>query len=1232
MAEPRKVPFVTLSSFNNTSTPSTPELSKKRRREDEAMTLGRDAGGSAVGSEGGGGLYGTSQGDAAEPEEAKPTVRLNLSLSEPSERGSAEFNYSELVFPTPSRPSQVQLAAASTTPKGLTPCLDPNDPLADDERERREVEELAKRFENKYGGASKKKKKDRMQDLIDIGYGYDETDPFIDNSEAYDELVPASLTTKHGGFYINTGTLQFRAASDSEADDTENNHVKIKDGDERVIKKRRKKQDGAVLEEKKPRKNRVPKPGVSSLNRPEKKKRKKLMKDSLHLANMLRRFTREKEEMRKRNIAGASLPRPQAKTPGANTSVVNSQAKVAGGNDCNMADLTSDPAVISLLGSANNDVLHDMMGDLDFGMLDSPQSSSPTQGENGSFGVAQKAGAGRMLQASMMSPPSLPTGLPGPLLKRIEDLRAVWDSLAHLISYFLWRRRSLISCHANSCFMSQASRQFDKEGRKKFFTMDMNNILLDIDLQVQEQPADVRSAVYSHLEAFVPCNKEGLLKRLKKLSLNIQDGRLRTPLLKLKLAVCSVMPEQIARYNMDCIAKVAKQQSEEGEKNASEDEDEEKPGKRVMGPRKKFVWDDKLRSLLCNLVRVKLSCYELEGKTTSPEDYLKAFMETEVKPLWPKGWMQSRILFKESIVAHGHLTGYLAKKKMINTPKVKPKEAAWVQRTTPSGGVTPSPVGQVAKRPSQSPAEPICLDSLDDDLAVPSLDSISQALMILGNAAKGLAQGGSPPSPDRTKSVANAAAAAAAPHVSSLLQQHQQKKHSVSTSGASNPRYTFSSSSPSAPSSRPSSVTFSPVSSVRVDAMGNVKGPGQVHRHSVLNTQRPVGVAVPKVNAPASSAKPRPPATASTLAPPGSKMGVSAPTSGLIKCSNNKGVNSSEPIIVTPPPSRQPTSHPSPAHMNPKSFLATRLPHSPQSKVSPTTPSHMGIQTTQQSNFITPMHATLTKSSHSSITPVVKLTPRTVNSSVTTSPRTHGSSITTPSRSLGSVVPSHVMHTQSRTLNTVVTTSGSSVPCPISRSQVTPPMQQFSSKSPTGFRSPYSGAQAGTVKVGPGGYASPSNQKNPVSSSSSSSTANSSLTNSLSISKHSGTATPPTTLSANSGQRQRSTGVTMSQGVKPVTSVPLSTVSPQLPQASSAGGSSLLGSTPSLPLGFGMLGGLVPVSLPFQFPPLLNLPQLGAAGSSIPPTSSAASSNASFSTLTQNVSQGQGGDNKRKTL
>ena len=45
-----------------------------------------------------------------------------------------------------------------------------------------------------------------------------------------------------------------------------------------------------------------------------------------------------------------------------------------------------------------------------------------------------------------------------------------------------------------------------------------------------------------------------------------------------------------------CICVLAnRQQPGEGEKNGSEEEDEEKPGKRVMGPRKKFIWDDKLR-------------------------------------------------------------------------------------------------------------------------------------------------------------------------------------------------------------------------------------------------------------------------------------------------------------------------------------------------------------------------------------------------------------------------------------------------------------------------------------------------------------------------------------------------------------------------------------------------------------------------------------------------------------
>ncbi|XP_060760391.1 ubinuclein-2b isoform X2 [Neoarius graeffei] len=1147
MADPRKVPFVTLASYS-TSTP-VPE-SKKRRREEEGegglQPHGRD----------GGGLFSNGKSSGADgAAESKPTIRLKLSLSEPSEKGSTEFSYTELI--------QQQMRKV---PEGLTPALDPNDPLADQDRERREVEALARKFESKYGGTGKKKKKDRMQDLIDIGYGYDETDPFIDNSEAYDELVPASLTTKLGGFYINTGTLQFRPASESEDDDgsKDGNHFKLKDGEERVI-KRRKKKDG-TLEEKKPRKNRVSKQGVSALNRPEKKKRKKLMKDSLSLAAMIRRFTREKEEMRKKNPSAAAAATAGTTTglkpPNPNRTVVNSNS-VTPGND--LADLTNDPAVIPLLGSANDDMLQDLMEELDFSLLDpSELSSLEGQGENGN-GAIQRAGGGasvgRVQRTGLLPPPPLPIGLPAPLTKRIEDLRA-------------------------------ASRQFDMEGRKKFFTLDMNNILLDIELQVQEQPADVRLAVYSHLEAFVPCNKEALLKRLKKLSLNVQDDRLRNPLLKLKLAVCSAMPEQIARYNMDCLAKVAKQQSEEGEKNGSEEEDEERPGKRVMGPRKKFVWDDKLRALLCNLVRAKLGCYEAEGQNSpSPEDYLKAFMETEVKPLWPKGWMQARMLIKESRMAHGHLTGNTVKK----TPKAKPKsqDGVWLQQST-TPAATPSTPVPLPQRPP-SPSEPICLsDSLDEDLGgAPSLDSISQALALLSSAAKGLIQSNSPPSPEAAKPVSSGSTLGPASSISSSTPVLPKKSTISTTSSASlatsGPVFVSSaassSSSPSPAISRPPSASVSP--SIRSEGMGGVKigavGLTQVQRHTLTPLQRPVPTTAAGNSNKTSSAsppKPRPPPTASPLIPPHKSLSSPMATApGLHKPGNNSstvgriGAGSTTPSsqphstalpISSSSFSSSASSSSASSHLNAKtqSKISTSL-SQPQSQPKPQPPQHQHQQPQQQSTFVTPMQATLTKSPHSSNSPILKLTPR-----------------VTP---VSSASPS------------------------LSRAPTLPSMHQFSPKSP-GFHAGFSGVSAGyNTPVG--------QQKTPSQVNSSSLTSTSTP-----VTKH----TSPSAGSANHGPRQRPAGMA-NQGAKPMVTVSSATA-PQLAQVPSSSASLLGPGAANLPLNFGMLGGITPVSLPFAFPSLLNLPTVTGTSAG----ANTANQSSSGYSLQPNVNQSQSGDLKRK--
>ncbi|XP_064419445.1 ubinuclein-2b [Latimeria chalumnae] len=701
MAEPRKVPFVTLAAA--ASSPPEP-LRKKKDKQQPAAAAG--------GTEQAPGSDGKSTGGLQ-------TVRLELSLSEPTQEGCAEFNYPHLV-------------QASRKPPP-----NPADPFDDEERERLEVEALAKKFEVKYGAKSHKHRKDRLQDLIDIGYGYDETDPFIDNSEAYDELVPASLTTKFGGFYINTGTLQFRQASDSENEDfTEKKKLKsskiskLKDGEERMMKKRKRKEDG-VEEERKPLKMKVPKQmGVMALNaHKSEKKKKKLYKDSLSLAAMLRKFQKEKEAMRKSDPSHKPPVQPPKPTPPPAPAAVASM-------DVGELTLGATDPVLAILGTSNeNELLQEaacameMLGDFDFDkLLDGTSNGSPlSEGgggeENRVTGLLAATPPGHFSGQKQI--PALPEGLPSPLEKRIGDLRV-------------------------------AAKLFDEEGRKKFFTQDMNNILLDIELQLQELSSQVRGEVYSHLEAFVPCNKDMLIKRLKKLHLNIQDDRLREPLQKLKLAVSNVMPEQLFCYQEDCQAhnqaKFAKLQAEEDkERNGSEEEDDDKPGKRIMGPRKKFHWDDNIRALLCNLVKIKLSCYELEpNKSQSVEDYLKAFMESEVKPLWPKGWMQARMLFKESRSIHSHLTAAPAKKKVMLAPKPKVKDSSpkkEVRTLTPQ--VTPArvppltsitPISATPSSISTPTTETIYLDdSLDEDLSVnpPSLDSISEALAVLNNGAKG---------------------------------------------------------------------------------------------------------------------------------------------------------------------------------------------------------------------------------------------------------------------------------------------------------------------------------------------------------------------------------------------------------------------------------------------------------------------------------------------------------------
>ncbi|OWK55837.1 Ubinuclein-1 [Lonchura striata] len=486
--------------------------------------------------------------EAEQPPEAEPAataVRITLTLFEPDHKRCPEFFYPDLL-----KSCRGKVKGGSSGDKKK----DPADPFNDEEKERHKVEALARKFEEKYG--AKRRRKDRIQDLIDMGYGYDESDSFIDNSEAYDELVPASLTTKYGGFYINSGTLQFRQASESEDDYVKEKKKKcpkkrkLKDGSEKIKKK---KKDDSYDKEKKSKKSKFPKAGFTALNASKEKKKKKYS-GALSVKEMLKKFQKEKDAQKKKD------EEQKVVTP--------SPADPAAPRE---AEAMADP-LLSLFGHASDsDLLQaatamDSLSELDLERLlsESPDGSPFPEVEDGSDPG---------LEQEFKQPPSLPEGLPAPLEKRIKEL-------------------------------AQAARAAEGEGKQRFFTQDINNIILDIELQTRELSSQVRSGVYAHLAAFFPCSKDTLLKRARRLYLYEQGGRLKEPLQKLREAIGRAMPEQVAKYQEECQAhtqaRFAKMLEEEKDKEqrvcSDDDEDEEKGGKRVAGPRKKFQWNDEIRA------------------------------------------------------------------------------------------------------------------------------------------------------------------------------------------------------------------------------------------------------------------------------------------------------------------------------------------------------------------------------------------------------------------------------------------------------------------------------------------------------------------------------------------------------------------------------------------------------------------------------------------------------------
>uniref|UniRef100_A0A8D8V4D0 Protein MAK16 homolog A n=1 Tax=Cacopsylla melanoneura TaxID=428564 RepID=A0A8D8V4D0_9HEMI len=230
--------------------------------------------------------------------------------------------------------------------------------------------------------------------------------------------------------------------------------------------------------------------------------------------------------------------------------------------------------------------------------------------------------------------------------------------------------------------LKRVANQVPNLSSRKTFPSDVNDLLIDLEAKCRTIPSANKNAVYAHLGTFIPLSKDTLIKRARKMSVDKEEERLEATLAKLKMKIDAVMPGVLLQYSKDCEMAAKKAASEKAmESTTGEGVGSQQVQQRSQMPRRVFPWDEELRCHVRELVNIKANCYRIMNCRMDKDkevDYIKEYLETKVKILWPDGWMKSLTLLRE-----GKSNPSVRSKKYI------PKPASRKQPTPPQTASLP---------------------------------------------------------------------------------------------------------------------------------------------------------------------------------------------------------------------------------------------------------------------------------------------------------------------------------------------------------------------------------------------------------------------------------------------------------------------------------------------------------------------------------------------------------------
>ncbi|XP_014474993.1 PREDICTED: ubinuclein-1 isoform X2 [Dinoponera quadriceps] len=599
-----------------------------------------------------------------------PSFRFTLTLPESNEKTCPEFNYAQLLKSAEKKRRKDQKRADENTTNGL-------DPFDDDDDEDK-LRDMARRFEAKYGTSTMGKKRHKYDDYVDLGAGYDENDSFIDNTDAYDEIVPEEMTTAHGGFYINCGALEFRAADrhslvhnnnnnnnsdEEESSESSEEDTEDVDSPKRLEKRTISSSDDDETEDitgSNPRKRKIEDNSEKKINHENGKKRKKSQihqtqdqqqqnsQQDLDLLNRRKdksemtdveggtasedqeeKKKSEKPELQKNKISDKKFDMKKFEKKSSNSNgfdVKKIDLKRFGGKDSNI-----DDAIESVVNAARVE----------------DDTSSRDTFDSGKSRVCLYVESDGEEMYNKEAP--LPENLP-------EDVKELVNKL---------------KIHADN----------SKDGKSKFFNSMVNDVLFSLEKKLRMMnSASVRLQTYDHLVRFLPCKKITLLSRAKKLYLEDAEHRVNEPMQKLKMLIDNVMPSVMDKYMKEC-QKVADEKGFEGspaDAESSEEDGVPKNTDKPKIPRKRFPWTDEAKKLVFEIANARRHYFKiLRPRKESMESFVATFMDTNVLPLWPPGCVRLQTLIK-----FGSPVGPVIKKKLK-----KPKEMANANNVAAAGNI-----------------------------------------------------------------------------------------------------------------------------------------------------------------------------------------------------------------------------------------------------------------------------------------------------------------------------------------------------------------------------------------------------------------------------------------------------------------------------------------------------------------------------------------------------------------